>query len=197
MTREECIPEAHEIGHNSQMIRKLLFGVSFAALAFAAEDVVTAVEGTVKKVDAGTKTVVVAAADGTEHTVHFVKKTSVEGWDATEAGAKDGMHGVKEGSHVVVHYTVKGTEKTAQEVDRIGEGGLKVTEGTVQKIDRGAKTIAVKTADGAETTYRITDHAVVDAGKDVGKGAEKAGKVTVYYTEEGGKKIVHFFKGGS
>lgn len=161
---------------------------------FAADDVVTAVEGTVKKVDAGTKTVVVATADGTEHTVHFVSKTSVHGWDATESGAKDGMHGVKEGSHVVVHYTVKGSEKTAQEMDRIGEGGLKVTEGTVAKIDRGTKTLAVKTADGAEATYKISEHAAVDAGKETGKGVEKASKVTVYYTEEGGKKIVHFFK---
>jgi hypothetical protein len=173
------------------MIQKLFLGISFAAVAlFAADDVVTAVEGTVKKVDAGTKTVVVKTADGTEHTVHFVSKTSVHGWDATEAGAKDGMHGVKEGSHVVVHYTVKGSEKTAQEMDRIGDGGLKVTEGTVSKIDRGAKTLAVKTADGAEVTYKVTDHAVVDTGK----GIEKASKVTVYYTEEGGKKIVHFFK---
>jgi hypothetical protein len=177
------------------MKNKLLLGTGFAALAlFAADDVVTAVEGTVKKVDSGTKTVVVATADGTEHTVHFVKKTTVHGWDATEEGSKDGMHGVKEGSHVVVHYTAKGTEKTAQEVDRIGEGGLKVTEGTVEKIDRGAKTIAVKTADGAEATYKVTDHAVVDAGKDTGKAVTKASKVTVYYTEEGGKKIAHFFK---
>ena len=173
------------------MIKKLFLGLSFAAIAiFAADDVVTAVEGTVKKVDAGTKTVVVKTGDGTEHTVHFVAKTSVHGWDAADAGAKDGMHGVKEGSHVVVHYTAKGTEKTAQEVDRIGDGGLKVTEGTVSKIDRGTKTLAVKTADGAEATYRITDHAVVDTGK----GIEKATKVTVYYTEEGGKKVVHFFK---
>jgi hypothetical protein len=177
------------------MTKKLLLGMSFAALAmFAADDVVTAVEGTVKKVDAGTKTVVVKTADGTEHTVHFVSKTTVHGWDASKAGAKDGMHGVEEGSHVVVHYTVKGTEKTAQEMDRIGDGGLKVTEGTVSKIDRGTKTLAVKTADGAEATYKITDHAVVDAGKETGKGIEKASKVTVYYTEEGGKKIVHFFK---
>jgi hypothetical protein len=177
------------------MTNKLLLGISFTAIAmFAADDVVTAVEGTVKKVDAGTKTVVVKTADGTEHTLHVVKKTTVHGWDATETGAKDGMHGVKEGGTVVVHYTVKGTEKTAQEMDRIGEGGLKVTEGTVSKIDRGGKVLAVKTADGAEATFKITDHAVVDAGKDVGKGVEKASKVTVYYTEEGGKKVVHFFK---
>jgi hypothetical protein len=173
------------------MMKKLLLGMSFAAITmFAADDVVTAVEGTVKKVDAGTKTVVVKTGDGTEQTVHFVSKTAVHGWDAADAGAKDGMHGVKEGSHVVVHYTVKGTDKTAQEVDRIGDGGLKVSEGTVSKIDRGTKTLAVKTADGAEATYRITDHAVVDTGK----GIEKASKVTVYYTEEGGKKVVHFFK---
>ena len=177
------------------MTTKLLLGMSFAAIAmFAADDVVTAVEGTVKKVDAGTKTVVIKTTEGTEHTVHFVSKTSVHGWDAADAGAKDGMHGVKEGSHVVVHYTAKGTEKTAVEMDRIGEGGLKVSEGTVSAIDRGSKTLAVKTADGAEATYKITDHAVVDAGKDVGKGVEKASKVTVYYTEEGGKKVVHFFK---
>lgn len=169
--------------------------MSFAAIAmFAADDVVTAVEGTVKKVDAGTKTVVIKTTEGTEHTVHFVSKTSVHGWDSADAGAKDGMHGVKEGSHVVAHVTVKGTEETAREMDRIGDGGLKVSEGTVSKIDRGTKTLAVKTADGAEATYKITDHAVVDAGKDAGKGVEKASKVTVYYTEEGGKKVVHFFK---
>ena len=177
------------------MTKTLLLGMSFAAISmFAADDVVTAVEGTVKKVDSGTKTVVVATADGTEHTVHVVKNTSVHGWDATEAGAKDGMHGVNEGSHVVVHYTVKGSEKTAQEMDRVGDGGLKVAKGTVSSIDRGTKVLAVKTADGAEATYKISEHAAVDAGKETGKGVEKASKVTVYYTEEGGKKVVHFFK---
>ncbi len=172
------------------MIRKLLLGMSFTALAVFAADVMRTVEGTVTKVDTGTKTVVVKTADGTEQTVHFLSKTSVHGWEATEAGAQGGMHGVQEGSHVVVHYAVKGTVKTAQEVDRIGDGGLKVSEGTVSTIDRSAKTLAVKTSDGAVATYKITDHAVADTGK----GIEKASNVTVYYTEEGGKKVVHFFK---
>ena len=177
------------------MTKKLLLGMSFGAIAlFAADDVVSAVEGTVKKVDSGTKTVVVATADGTEQTMHFASKTAVHGWEASAAGAKDAMHGVNEGSHVVVHYTVKGSEKTAQEVDRVGDGGLKVSEGTVSKIDRGGKVLAVKTADGAEATYKISDRAAVDAGKGAAKGVEKASKVTVYYTEEGGKKVVHFFK---
>ena len=176
------------------MDKRLLLWVGLAALAFAAEDVVTAVEGTVKKVDAGTKTVVVATAGGTQQTIHFVKKTSVDGFDKTQAGAKDGMHGVKEGAHVVVHYTVTGSQKTAQEVDHIGEGGLKVMQGTAEKVDSGTKTIAMKTADGTVTAYKATDHAVVDASKVVGKQTVKGAKVTAYYTEEGGKKVIHFFK---
>jgi hypothetical protein len=31
------------------------------------------------------------------------------------------------------------------------------------------------------------------AARESGKGLEKAGKVTVYYTEDAGKKIAHFF----
>ena len=34
----------------------------------------------------------------------------------------------------------------------------------------------------------------VDAAKGIGKAADKTGKVTVYYTEGGGKKVAHFFE---
>ncbi len=174
--------------------RSALALVAFAAMAFAADDVVTAVEGVVTKTDAATKTAVVKTADGTEHTVHFVKKTTVHGADETAAGAKDAFHGVKEGSEVVVHYTTKGTEKTAREVDKVGKDGLKSTEGTITRVDKGAKTVAIKTADGTEETYRLAAHAAKEGGHDVAKGAEKSAKVTVYYTEEAGHKVAHFFK---
>ncbi|MCU1305331.1 MAG: hypothetical protein JWN45_26 [Acidobacteriaceae bacterium] len=170
-------------------------GLLFCAFtAYGAEDVSGAVEGTVKKTDAAAKTVVVKSADGTEHTFHVVDRTTVHGAEASGKGAEETFHGVKEGSHVVVHYSTKGTEDTAEEIDHVGKGGMKVTEGTVKGIDRGAKTIAVKTADGTEETFRLTDHAAKDAGKGIGEGAEKTGKVTVYYTEQGGEKVAHFFK---
>src|ERR1700693_499061 len=156
-----------------------------------AADVVTAVRGTVTKVDSAAKTVVVKTKDGTEQTVHFANKTVVHG---TEAGAKDTFKGVKEGSEVVAHYTTKGAAKTAVEVDRLGKEGLKETEGTVSEIDRGAKTIAVKTGDGTVQTFKMADRATEDAGKGVGKATVKSVKVTVYYTEEAGKKIAHFFE---
>jgi hypothetical protein len=161
------------------------------SLCFAA-DVVTAVHGTVTKVDAGAKTIVVKTKDGTEHTLHFVAKTTVHG---TDVGAKDTFKGVKEGSEVVAHYTEKGAEKTAVEVDKVGKDGLKSSEGTISDIDRGAKTIAIKTADGTVTSFKMADHATEDAGKDIAKGTEKTAKVTVYYTEDAGKKVVHWFEG--
>jgi len=161
------------------------------SLGFAAEDVVHAVDGTVKKVDAGTKTVVVKTADGTEHTFHYLGDVTVHGAKDTEKGT---VNGVKEGSKVAVHYTVKGSEETAHEFDNIGDDGLKATEGTVTHVDRGAKTIAVKTADGSVDTFHFSEHAAKDTGEDVGKGTEKTAKVTVYYTEKAGVKTAHFVK---
>jgi hypothetical protein len=179
-------------------MRKILFLALCAPhcvfLVVAAEDVATAVTGTVKKIDAGTKTVVVKTADGSEETFHYAKKVTVHGAEETAAGSKDALHGLKEGSEVAVHYTAKGADKTATEIDHLGKDGMKATEGTVKTIDRGAKTLTVKTADGAEETYHIADKAAKDTAKGVGEGAEKTAKVTVYYTEEGGKKVAHFFK---
>jgi len=163
-----------------------------ACTAFAADDVSSAVVASVKTVDKGTKTVVVKTTDGTEHTFHFIGKTVAHGAEATARGSKDAFDGVKEGDDVIVHYTVKGADKTAEEVDHIGKGGLKASEAVVKSVDRGAKTVTVKTAEGGEETYHLTGR----AAKETGKGLEKAGKVTIYYTEDASKKVAHYFKQG-
>lgn len=172
------------------LLRSGLVLALFACVAFAADDVASAVAGTVKAVDKGTKTVVVKVADGTEHTFHFIGRTVAHGAEATASGTKDAFLGMKEGDEVVVHYTEKGAVKTAQEIDHIGKGGLKMTVAAVKTVDHDAKTVAVKTAEGADETYHLTGNAV----RESGKGLEKAGKVTIYYSEEGGKKIAHFFR---
>jgi hypothetical protein len=166
-----------------------------ASLSLAAQDVVHAVDGTVKKVDAGTKTLVVETKDGTEHTFQYAGDVTVHGAKDTKRGAVDAAHGVEEGSKVAVHYTTVGGKDTAHEIDKIGDDGLKATDGTVSHIDRGAKTIAVKTADGTEETFHLTDRAAKDTGKGVAEGVDKSAKVTVYYTEKAGTKTAHFIKG--
>jgi hypothetical protein len=168
------------------------------AAACAAQDVVTAVKGTVTKLDSAGKTVTVKTEDGAEHTVHMVDRTSVHGAESVAKAAgkdtKETYYGLRKGSKVVLHYSKRGSDETAEEIDYIGKNGLKATEGTVAKVDRDGKTITVKTAKGAEETYRIADKATVDAAKDIGQAAEKTGKVTVYYSEEGGRKVAHFFE---
>jgi hypothetical protein len=166
----------------------------YASLPLIGQDVVHAVDGTVKKVDSATKTVVVETKDGTEHTFHYGGDVTVDGAKDTEKGTVDAAHGVAEGSKVAVHYTVDGGKETAHEVDKIGDDGLKATDGTVSHIDRGAKTIAVKTADGTEQTFHLTDRAAKDTGKGVATGVDKSAKVTVYYTEKAGVKTAHFVK---
>jgi hypothetical protein len=176
------------------ILRASLTLLLLGAFQLAAQDVVSAVHGTITKLDSASKTGVVKTKDGSEHTIKFVDKTTVHGVDATATGGKDAFHGLTEGSEVVAHYTTKGTENTAVEVDKVGKDGIKAVDGTVTHIDRGAKTLAVKTADGTEQTFRMSDHAVADAGKDIAKGTDKSAKVTVYYTEEAGKKTAHFFE---
>jgi len=88
----------------------------FCSTAFA----ITAVEGRIEKIDRMARTVVVRTADGTEHTFHFVGRTSVQGTEQAGEAAKESFHGLTEGGNVVVHYTAKGSEETAEEVDRVG-----------------------------------------------------------------------------
>jgi ABC-type Fe3+-hydroxamate transport system substrate-binding protein len=160
-----------------------------------AQDVVSAVKGTVKKVDTSTKTIVVESADGTDHTFHYVGRTVVHGANATDQATVHGVDKLGEGTKVVAHYTTAGGKDTVREIDRVGEDGLKTSDGTIDHIDRGTKTLTIKAADGTKTTFHLTDDAAADAGKGIAKGSEKSAHVTVYYTEDAGKKIAHFFEG--
>ena len=80
------------------------------------------------------------------------------------------------------------------EIDKIGKDGMKSIDGTVTKVGDGGKTVVVKSADGTEHTFKVAGQDTATAATEIGKGADKTGKVTVYYTEQGGKKIAHFFQ---
>ena len=57
------------------------------------------------------------------------------------------------------------------------------------KFTKGTVTGRLESADGTEKSFELTGTSLEDAGKGTGKGIEKGSKVTVYYTEEGGKKV--------
>lgn len=161
-----------------------------ACVSFAAQDVVSAVEGTVKKIDAGTKVVVVKTEDGGERTFHYTDSLAVHMGKGAAAASKDSLHGLKEGSAVAVHYSTMGGKDVAHEIDSVGDDGLKVAKGTISQIDRKTRTVSIKTADGADESYRLTGRAAADTGKDIAEGAH----ATFYYTEDATGKTVHFIK---
>ena len=66
-----------------KIVRASLALLLVSAFAWAADDVVSAVHGTVTKMDAGTKTAVVKTKDGTEYAIKFVDETTVHGVSAS------------------------------------------------------------------------------------------------------------------
>lgn len=174
----------------------LLFAtVCFAAAGVSAQSSTNVFTGTIDKVDSGAKTIAVKTADGTVKTVKFTDKTTVHGLKDAAKGAD--LAG-KEGGHVIVHSVGTGADETAHSVEWVGDKTVHVVDGTVDEAAKGSKTVAVKTADGTRETFVVADHATVNTGKDVARyserGAEKGEHVTVYYTEDAGKKIAHVFK---
>jgi hypothetical protein len=144
-------------------------------------------DGTVDKFYAATHSALVKAADGVRHLVHLTRRTAVHG---TTPGTEDAFYGLEEGGRVVVHYVADSGTKTAVEIDRVGDGGLKVAEGVVVGIDRGARKLDLQRSDNSRVAFRLTERAAQDVGSDV---AMKT-KVVVYYAEEGGEQVVHYFK---
>jgi hypothetical protein len=82
-----------------------------------AQDMAHDISGVVKKIDKGTKTVVIKAADGTEHTIKYTDDTAVEGakdaGKGMDKGAAESYLAAKKGAKVTVHYTAKGADKIA------------------------------------------------------------------------------------
>jgi hypothetical protein len=76
-----------------------------------------------------------------------------------------------------------------------GQSSTNVVTGTIDKVDTGAKTVAVKTADGTVDTVKYTDQTTVHGLKDAGKAADVSGKegghIIVHTTGEGAEKTAH------
>lgn len=140
-----------------------------------------ALPGNVDKIYDGVNTLVVKTIDGTNHVIRVDKATKVH-------GGAEALASLQHGTPVVVHYTMSGDQVASDEIDRVGEGGLENNEGTVTAVDRVHKTVTVKYATGATERLRLTHHAAIEGTP------AKGNRVIVYYTNESGEKVAHYFK---
>jgi hypothetical protein len=150
-----------------------------------------ALEGTVEKTDQAVHDVVVRTVDGIEHLFHLTERTVVHGG---KADGDQSLRGLDEGSKVVVHLTQDGGHQTVGEVDRVAADGLKTVEGVITNVDRHAKTMSIRLADGSRQTLQLTERAASDVGRDIDAGAAGTAKVIVYFNDEAGRRVAHYFK---
>ena len=148
-----------------------------------------ALEGTMKKFYRAVNVVVVTTIDGVEHVYHFAKDLVIHGGKGTGV---DALEGLREGTTVVVHYTAEGSEQAAREIDVIGEQGLEVTEGMVTRVDRGRRQITVRYDNGKTEVFRLTERAAAETAQAV-QPVPSGTKVVIYYTDEHGQNVAHFF----
>lgn len=141
-----------------------------------------ALQGSVDKFYSDTNKLLVKTSDGIDHLLDVTKDTTVHGAQS--------LASLQPGMAVVVHYTVRGIQASADEVDRIGQDGLKLNEGTVMSVNRASRRIAIRFSDGHVQTLRLTHHATVESAGHVHHG----NRVVVYYSDESGQKVVHYFK---
>lgn len=150
--------------------------------------------GEIIRLDHHARTFTVKATDGAEHVFRFGRRTAVHGVRLAGTASRDAFRGLRTGMVVAVHHVEQGTVKTAEAVDHLGKDGLRAMDVTIREVGRKGNTAVVETERGTKETVRLTEHAARIATQDIGEGAGKAAKATVYYTEEAGTKTVHFLK---
>jgi hypothetical protein len=116
------------------------------------------------------------AGDGLDHLTGGSKDTKVR-------SGKRALDGLQPGTSVVVRYTVKGIQASADETDQAGPTGLNVNEGVVTRVDRGDRRVTIKFADGSTDTLRAADQTESDSSR-----------VIVIHPDESGRRVATYFK---
>jgi hypothetical protein len=145
-----------------------------------------AMEAAMAKLYRGLNVVVVKTMDGVEHVYNFTKDLIVHG--GKKPGV-DALAGLREGTTVVVHYSTTGAKALAEEID--------VTEGMVTDIDRGKREITIRFAGGQTETLQMTTRAAAESQRILDDSDRSPAGIIVYYADEAGRKVAHYFKRAS
>src|SRR5579885_1775845 len=184
-TRREIMP-------NRNTTAKLVLAACALVLSSlaSAQDAIHAVSGAVSHLDKEAKTITIKTADGAEQVFHYTEHTSIRDSSAAATHVKMGA--------VDTYFLGKGADKTTTLVEDFGKDSLKAGRGTVTHVDKATHTVAIRTEDGAISTYQMSDRAVVETDHGVVRGSryliKEGDRVTVHYTEDASGKIIRFFK---
>ena len=64
----------------------------------------------------------------------------------------------------------------------------------ITRIERGKKQITVRIGEGRTETFELTDRAAAESKDIDSQAASGTTKVVIYYKDENGTKVVHYFR---
>lgn len=152
--------------------------------------------GTLKTIDLNTNMLVVTPLAGADVTFKVDPRTTrIHDFEASPTLARLAK---KTGAGLVVHFTGGGSDVTAVELDYIGHQPMKVTTGTIVRIEKLTRVIVVKTPTGAEEKLQLAVNAPIELATGLIAFDAFSGKlnepVSLYYTEGRGHKEVRLIK---
>jgi hypothetical protein len=154
-------------------------------------------DDTMKKFYRAVNIGLVATRDGVDHAYRFT--ASLIGHPGSNPGRPTltALQGLREGTVVVVQFNVQVRGERGDAVDPVSDEDLMATEGRVVHIDRRRQQITVKYDDGTFDVMQLTERAGAATWPEEEQAiaAQAAGaQAAVYYNDEDGQRVVHFFK---
>jgi hypothetical protein len=155
-----------------------------------------AVFGTLKLLDLKTNTLVVTPLAGPEVTFKVdARTTHIRDFETSPTLARLAK---KTGAGLVVHFAGTATDLTAVQIDYIGEQPMKVTTGTLVRVEKVTRVLVIKTATGTEERLQLAVGAPIELATGLMEFDVFAGKlneqVSLYYTERKDIKQVRLIK---
>lgn len=145
---------------------------SAACFAASAQEVIHAVEGTVQNIDQKAGTITLTNNNSTGGA--FKNAPAKTGTDALDkelrAEVVPAAQFTAKGDKVVLLYEGYGDQRTAVAVHDLGSGVVTNLKGTVDRADKHAHTINMKTDDGKEQTFHVDPKTIADTSTGVSEG---------------------------
>jgi len=158
---------------------------------------VMALDDTMKKFYRAVNIGLVAAREGVDQTYRFT--TSLIGHPGSDPRQPivAALEGLREGTVVIVQFGVQVRGEPEETADPISDEDLMATEGRVVHIDRRRQRVTVKYEDGTVDVMQLTERAAAATWpeKEQAIAAQAAGaQAAVYYNDQDGQRVVHFFR---
>ena len=151
--------------------------------------------GTLERVDSAANRILLRMADGVRHELITTRSTSFDGARCPAALIDLPQH---TGDDVIVVFTGDGNERTATLIKCFGPDTLRVTEGTLARIDPLIRRVVIRSADGEEAVFHFAETTTFDTGAGLAPCAafmaRQGEQVVAHYTIEGEHRVVFLLR---